>query len=604
MLVINVMGVPSFFAWWVKHYAHRILSNRLKASKNVVLYLDFNGIIHPATRTDPDLPRDLMNEAVCDYFYKIVQTVRPNEIYIAIDGVAPLAKMDQQRDRRFKSAKESKIKRDISLKHGQPTREEQVDFNMISPGTEFMWGLQQYLEQYISTKRATEWRGIKVTLNGSGLPGEGEHKIMAEIRRRNNGSGGTKRTAQTSQTLNCIYGLDADLMFLSLLNAPESVLVRENVFFQGRDKLDLNPETYPYVYLDIAALKEIMVQTLKPSTTMEMLAELDFLNTIGEYDGEYRTAHYSGSDQDKHRLVLDYTYICFFLGNDFLPRLPCLKIRGGSLNDVIILYKRVSWILGDYIIQRDHTVNRKFLQYFLDEIAYIENELLMKQSEQRYKDISKYRFRLQGKTPYEKELEDFNYVENKYTDTIEAGTPGWRVRYYGYHLKWPYHHDSEFERNLLPVCQAYLQGTIWVLQYYLGLHDSWNWIYPYAVAPAAQDLANALEAPDGISLDITFPKDEPATPYVQLLSILPPDSALLLPPALQSLMTSKDSPIHYMYPLKIVLSLIGNKFWYECRAWLPHVDQASLNTIVQSKYQYLTQEEQQRNSRHNIVTWK
>ncbi len=599
------MGVPSFFAWWVKHYATRILSNRLpvnthgKYGDKIVLYLDFNGIIHPATRTDIAMPLEDMNAAVCKFFSDIVKAVSPDEIYIAIDGVAPFAKMDQQRDRRFKSAKESKIKKDIAIKHGQPTRTDNIDFNMISPGTEFMYNLQAYLEAYIEDRRKRDWANISVTLSGSGVPGEGEHKIMHEIRRRNL----IPKYKETS----CVCGLDADLMFLSLLNAPNAILVRENVFFQGRDKLDLNPVTYPYVYLNIGALRSIMLDTLRPSTTMEMLKDLDFTNTIGEFDGYYNTDHYNGSLEHDSRLIVDYTYICFFLGNDFLPRLPCLKIKSGSLNDIIILYKRVSWNLRGYMINKDYTVNMPFFHEFLEEIAYIENELLMQLSEQRYKDMSRFKFRLQHKTPYEKELEEFNYVENKYTDIIQMGTPGWRIRYYNYHLKWVYRHDAEFERNLVPLCTEYLQGTIWVLQYYLGLHQNWSWIYPYSVAPSAQDLCHALK-PDTdteymINLNISFKTDIPVTPYVQLLSILPPDSAELLPPALKSLMTDKDSPIHYLYPLKITLALIGNKFWHECKAWLPHVDQDMLCNIVSAKSKYLSPLEQSRNTCQEIKTW-
>jgi 5'-3' exoribonuclease 2 len=541
-----------------------------------------------------------MNDAVCQFFASVVSAVSPNEIYVAIDGVAPFAKMDQQRDRRFKSAKESKIKKDIAIKHGQPTRTDNIDFNMISPGTEFMYNLQLHLENYIETRRQQDWSGINVILSGSGVPGEGEHKIMHEIRRRNAIKGYSE--------VSCVCGLDADLMFLSLLNAPNAILVRENVFFQGRDKLDLNPETYPYVYLDIAALRSIMLETLRPSTTLEMLKSLDFTNTIGEFDGHYNMSHYNGSAKHDARLIVDYAYICFFLGNDFLPRLPCLKIKSGSLNDIIVLYKRVSWNLCGYMINEDYTVNMSFLHEFLEEIAYIENELLLLLSEQRIKDISRFKFRLQNKSEYEKELEEFNYIENKYSDTIQMGKPGWRIRYYNYHLKWVYRHDSEFERNLQPLCEEYLQGTVWVLQYYLGLHDNWTWIYPYSIAPSAQDLCHALrpnrEGSYMIDLDITFGKDIPVTSYVQLLSILPPDSAELLPPVLRPLMTDKDSPIHYLYPLKITLALVGNKFWHECKAWLPHVDQEQLCRVVEAKMKYLTPLEQSRNTCQEIKIYK
>ena len=585
------MGVPSFFAWWVKIYANTILSNKpprnTKGHKRV-LYLDFNGMIHPAVRDDPTLPRSEMNAAVCRKLNEIVTAVNPDEIYIAIDGVAPAAKMDQQRDRRFKAKKESKIKRDIAITHNEPTRDDDVDFNMISPGTEFMWDLQEYLEKHIEDAKlnTVEWKNKTIILNGSGIPGEGEHKIMHAIRARN--ESGVKEDSY-------VCGLDADLMFLALGNAHKSVLVRDNVFFRGRDRLDLDPEEYPYVYLDIESLYHILVDTLKPTTTMEILRKQKFVNTIGEFDGTYYTGHYSGSKHDDRRLIIDYMYFCFFLGNDFVPRLPCLKIRDGSLQDIIIIYKRVSWILGEYLINEDYTINRKFLFEFLDEIAYIENELLLQQHDARMKSISRFTWRLKGMPPYKRAITDFDFIENKYVDTIQHGTPGWRIRYYNYHLKWIYRNEKEFKKNILPVCQAYIDGTVWILHYYLGLHSNWSYIYPYSVAPSVSDLCDSFS---DINLDIKHLDDTPVSPFVQLLSILPPASAHLLPLPLQDLMTDKDSPIHYMYPLKIVLALMSNRYWHECKAWLPHVDQNILHDIVDMKSKYFTNNEKLRNSLH------
>ena len=80
--------------------------------------------------------------------------------YIAIDGVVPIAKMIQQRERRFKSAIEKKKEREIREKCGMETDSvDSWDTNAISPGTEFMEKLAGEISSWIN---ATENKKLKV----------------------------------------------------------------------------------------------------------------------------------------------------------------------------------------------------------------------------------------------------------------------------------------------------------------------------------------------------------------------------------------------------------------------------------------------------------
>ena len=599
------MGVPSLFAWWVDHYLKLILFSSVPVKGRKVLYLDFNGLIHPAVRADnQELAQMLIS--VTDYLMKVYQHVKPDELYIAIDGVAPAAKLRQQQDRRYKSAKESKFMQDIAVKHGQPVRENEVDFNMISPGTKFMADLQVHLERFITLncQPGGVWQSVKVSLNGAGNPGEGEHKIMAEIRHR-------KSQGLNEQVL--IYGLDADLIFLSLINAPHTYLVRENVQFKNRDHTDFyDTDKFPFLYLDIGALKSIIIETLSPKTHIDKLQSMGFNNDIiDEQDVQalcMNNGWFKDTPEEHQRILLDYAYICFFLGNDFLPHLPCLKIRNGSLNEILIIYKKVSWLTSGYLVKPDgESVNSRFLTEFLAEVAFIEGDLLQQLTERRYKDIRNFTQKLRKLPPMQADIERFRYVEDQYEDTVRGGTPGWLNRYYVNHHKLAFHHKKDFSKNVDQICEEYLKGTIWVLRYYQGKSCSWSWKYPYYAAPTAKDLANYQPRSGHMEESrLKVNEDGPVSPFVQLMSILPPESAGLLPKCLNYYMTSRNSHVHYMYPVKVTLQMLGHKWYHECKAQIPDMDRTVLNDIVVQHMEGgdFTEEERLRNTlKDEIVEW-
>ncbi len=82
-------------------------------------------------------------------------------LYHNISGVAPRAKMNAQRQRRFKTIYNQ-------LKKQQEVKEGVWDSNAITPGTEFMTDLMNELKFFIQHKVNTdpEWKTIKIILSG------------------------------------------------------------------------------------------------------------------------------------------------------------------------------------------------------------------------------------------------------------------------------------------------------------------------------------------------------------------------------------------------------------------------------------------------------
>ena len=102
---VTTMGIPAYFSYIIKNYPN--ILKKFKDGFDVDnLFLDSNSIIYDAMRTieysgkNDEYERKLMN-AVCKQIEIYIQQIKPtNLVYISFDGVAPVAKMNQQKNRR------------------------------------------------------------------------------------------------------------------------------------------------------------------------------------------------------------------------------------------------------------------------------------------------------------------------------------------------------------------------------------------------------------------------------------------------------------------------------------------------------------------------
>jgi 5'-3' exoribonuclease 2 len=156
------------------------------------LYLDMNGIIHPASHPE-DRPapetEDDMFISVTDYLERVFAAVRPRKLlFMAIDGCAPRAKMNQQRSRRFRSAQEAQERqeeearlREEWAREGRevppPSTRKPFDSNVITPGTPFMDRLATHLRAFTHAKLSSDpgWAGIQVVLSDGSVVRDHAH---------------------------------------------------------------------------------------------------------------------------------------------------------------------------------------------------------------------------------------------------------------------------------------------------------------------------------------------------------------------------------------------------------------------------------------------
>ena len=423
------MGVPAFFRWLTLRYPkivieareelelgfnlNEIIMNNIGIDERMPsidnLYFDMNGIIHPCAHPeDRDAPSSLaeMFNSIFDYCDKLIRIIKPKKlIYMAIDGVAPRAKMNQQRSRRFRAAMDAQQKERISSKikdewrnKGLPSdflnskNEEKFKFdsNCITPGTEFLDQCSIAVRTYIKSRLNNDplWKDLNVIFSDASVPGEGEHKILDFIR--------TQRTYDSydPNTYHCIYGADADLIMLSLImHEPHFCVIRESL----NDKYYLvcqhcGRHGHGSEECDSVTGKFNRSKATKDEIAdynREKINEIEFsllkVGILREYlELEFKELIELGYDFE--RIIDDFVFLCFLVGNDFLPNLPSLKIREGAIDALIYLYKKKLPEMKNYLTNGSGKLNLNECEQLFKILSLIEDKFFKKEIESRVAD--------------------------------------------------------------------------------------------------------------------------------------------------------------------------------------------------------------------------
>ena len=275
------MGIPSYFFQLMKR--HKQIISQLNTSVKVDnLYLDSNSIIYDVVYSCKEsLPKhEFENEVisrVCQKLLSYLQMIQPARVFIAFDGVPPMAKMKQQRERRYKSWVTSQW-----LNEKKPW-----DTVQITPGTQFMKRLDQALVQFFEPYRS-QYR--EFYLSTSSDAGEGEHKLFTFIR---------DHPEKHNNHHTMVYGLDSDLIILSLnhLTICDRIsLLREAPAFNHKETSN---------HLNVLNINQLS-------------------DCITEIMGKNK--------------LYDYIFMTLLLGNDFMPHFPALNLRTTGMDTLLSTY--------------------------------------------------------------------------------------------------------------------------------------------------------------------------------------------------------------------------------------------------------------------------
>ena len=526
------MGVPGLWPFINGNFGRQsvvqITKYINKSPKKIdYLYLDANGLLHGAAQTvfnygtnksfidalshltyEQKLTRtfELFFENIID----VTKIVTPQRVlYIAIDGPAPRAKQNQQRERRF-----------VSAMSRNPAS---FDSNSISPGTEFMHKLSQFMyfkiRDCINSDRG--WRNVDVIYSPPTIPGEGEHKIMDYIRALPN-------VIQTNYS-HCMFGPDGDLIMLTLS-------AHVNNIYLLRESHD-NAETYDLT--NMTKVREELAYVLNQNK--------DVKRGNRTYDD----------------VSNDFVLMGFFVGNDFLPKIKMFFYLADGLNHMISTAIKIYQNSGNYIT-KGNQINIEGFKEFVKELSKYEEYYIIAQNNIKHLDN-----RFNDETLMSCFNDDGKFDKEKYKEK--------------YYSKFCNNESLEIEQ----ICRSYFKNLAWVFNYYTKELPSWDQSYNYHYAPLMSDLSDYLSTltQESLEKELIFEKSHPALPFEQLLCILPESSKNLLPEYYQPLMYHKNSPIvkNGYYPSTFKIDYEGKRKEYQGIPILPFVDYEIVKNAYRSR---------------------
>ncbi len=506
------MGVPSFFNWIIKN---KKIDNLIidEIAKNIdYLFIDTNCLMHPCVNKiidkyknnsltingDEPLRTQLekyIMEDIQNCIMHMISITHPKYVYIAIDGVAPMGKIIQQRQRRYKYLYDNKTNINLlNINLDIP-----ISSIELTPGTDYMERLHLEFEIFANKNN--------FIYSSYHEEGEGEHKILQYVR---------NHLIHSDNLI--IYGLDADLLFLALsIKNVESVFVmRECAEFKNilnnnnnnnKNAIDktVSKIVNKTIDDDVAVADDVVNFNYVDISIFKIM-----INNLGI-------------------TINDFILICFLIGNDFIPKILTIDVKRGGLDKIIASYNSIVTKHNlkknnnennnsnnnnnnvDVIINSHGKINYNILNLLFDELKFTEKNI--------WKNINRY------------DTDDLNRI--KFSSSLE---------YYNYYLgtNW----TKINEQVIKNMVENYLTTFHWCIDYYLDKCNSWKHCYNFHVPPLLTDISKYI-------LHVN-------TNYTHTKSVLKPIEQLILviPPKLHKFIFKNDlidkiknlKSIEYMFP--------------------------------------------------------
>ena len=549
------MGIPFYFSYLIQN--HKKIITKIENISNIDnLFLDSNSIIYDSLNFENFINKTQFEkyiiENVIDKLQIIIKNINPkNKTFIAFDGVPPIAKLTQQKNRRYKSHYQANL-------FDKPVL---WDTCAITPGTNFMNNLNNAIKKQYSNNKS-------IILSLTDIPGEGEHKIFEYIRENFD-------LNDSKNINNIVYGMDADLIMLSLNHLKYSkqiYLYRETPQFIKSLDNNLDPnQTY---LINILELGNQIYKELTDDISVQKDTPVWLKEASDVLDSSLNNLQING--QTFYSKIDDYIFICFLLGNDFMPHFPAINIRSNGFIVLLELYKNLFNNKKQLI--KDGKIVWANFKLFIGKIAENEEMFLKeiynlreKQSKKNYRENSdeEKEFKFNAMPSWERNLEIF----------INPFEEGWQHRYYYSLFDIDITKNNQDNNAIGNICTNYLQTLQWTYYYYSKECVNWNHSYNYHYPPLLSDLYKSVPYFDS---ELVLKEDKNIIhPHLLLSYVLPRDSLNLLPSNIHNYLL-KNYENHYKEDYEFIYAFC--KYFYEGHAKFPKLDfkefAANINKII------------------------
>lgn len=333
------------------------------------LFIDFNSIVHVISshminminecilkkeecifkyENIDDFENDLLN-MIDKYLFDLLRdNIKPEKLQLlslCVDGVPTMAKINEQRKRRYMGAILSNLHSSIDKPFSWAR-------NNISPGTNFMDKLQKNLnsKQFKNNIKQVCPNIKEIIVSDTSTPGEGEMKIVNYIKHSN-----------ISDRENIVvYSPDSDMIILLLLLDKNLTILR---YDQQLSKLDKNFNGKVYNILYVNNFKKILLDYI--------------LNKISHMEFEER------------KLMNDFIFILTVFGDDFLPKLEPFKVSSDFY--ILIDFYLINLIKSGYLLEKEKGLVKIRPTAFMNFIKiFSEHELLFLNRNSKHHIYSNY----------------------------------------------------------------------------------------------------------------------------------------------------------------------------------------------------------------------
>lgn len=542
------MGIPKFFGWLKNQPDFSAAIGRQVPQTVDIFAIDMNALIYNNITkylTMEVIKQDGVLVISQEELYRrrvevfrgifrdvvgLTQVVNPRQsLIIAFDGVAPQAKVNQQRNRRYKAAADRK-------------EDAVFDTNAITPGTDFMVDLDRYITEELEGIRRADESGRsdlnpyarilppRIVYSSHLVPGEGEHKIADILR----------EVPVTAGRTVVIHGMDADLIMIYLLRLRQGW---DNIYLFRNNTLNYQAEVMIDLKLIATALRQIFPRVQDP--------------------------------------VDDFVSMMFLVGNDFLPHFPSFERIFDAFNTLIGGYQEFIKQTQTTGITTGTGINWSEFGKFLEYIVTKYDSTLLKLWGENTDNQIKFPSAVAEKCITQSRQIIGTQTRCLRTLDVEMFKKEWYT--YVFSPKTGKGVITPTEEDVQSLVKYYLEGLAWVHSYYMNGVSSVNvgWYYPNHYAPLLSDLHPYINRSSTTTWE-TSPLlgfSDFLTPLEVIVTVMPPRSLSSVPAPLHPLYT-QNSPIFDLLPLGFLVDNQGKMEEWESISILPFPNPSRVRLAV------------------------